>query len=196
MTSKTSYRMPTVTFDSNCDVSMDIAKRLQSGKTWKELKADMLEEGLMPQKTLTGRKRVLDEIHYRLQHLHPEEMELLSNTELSTERLLIHLASCRAYPFLREFVIQVLREKVLVLDLTLEVYEFERFWEQEAQTRPEVERLSSVSKNQIRRAIYRFLVEVGILESVKQPNIQTPWVSSEWVKFLKAKIKDGSSSSC
>ena len=146
MTSKTSYRMPTVTFAANCDVSMDIAKRLQSGKTWKELKADMLEEGLMPQKTLTGRKRVLDEIHYRLQHLHPEEMELLSNTELSTGRLLIHLASCRAYPFLREFVIQVLREKVLVLDLTLEVYEFERFWEQEAQTRPEVERLSSVSK--------------------------------------------------
>jgi len=189
MARDSSYRMPTVTFAANCDVSMDIAKRLQSGKTWKELKADMLEEGLMSQKTLTGRKRVLDEIHYRLQHLHPEEMELLSNTELSTGRLLIHLASCRAYPFLREFVIQVLREKVLVLDLTLQVYEFERFWEQEAQTRPEVERLSSVSKNQIRRAIYRFLIEVGILESVKQPNIQTPWVSSELGEIFKGKDK-------
>ena len=180
-----SYRMPTVTFAANSDVCMDIAKRLQTGKTWKELKADILQEGLMPQKTLSGRKRVLEEIHYRLQHLNSVEMELLSNTELSTGRLLIHLASCRAYPFLREFVIQVLREKVLVLDLTLQVFEFERFWEQEAQLHPEVDRLGIVSKNQIRRAIYRFLVELGILESVKQPNLQTPWVSKELGEILK-----------
>jgi len=185
MARDSSYRMPTVTFAAMSDVSMDIAKRLQAGTSWKELKEEILQEGLMPQKSLSGRKRVLNEIHYRLQHLHPEEMELLSNTELSTGRLLIHLAACRAYPFLMELMIQVLREKILVHDLILQVYEFERFWEQEAQTHPEVDRLGIVSKNQIRRAVYRFLVEVGILESVKQPNLQTPWVSKELGEILK-----------
>ena len=185
MARDSSYRMPTVTFAAMSDVSMDIAKRLQAGTSWKELKEEILQEGLMPQKSLSGRKRVLNEIHYRLQHLHPEEMELLSNTELSTGRLLIHLAACRAYPFLMELMIQVLREKILVHDLILQVYEFELFWEQEAQTHPEVDRLGTKSKDEIRRAIYRFLVEVRILESVKNPQLQTPWVSSELAAILK-----------
>ena len=182
--SKKSYRMPTVTLAAMTDISTCIAKRFLALRDWKALLVIMLEDKLLPQKTLTGQKRVFAEIRFRLEHLNEEEMDLLANSELLTQRLIIHLAACRAYQFLHIFIVQVLREKMQVYDFSLNIFDFQRFWDEEATLHPEVERLGDVSQQQIRRAVFRFLAETGLTDSNKEPKLQTPWVSHELVRVI------------
>ena len=176
---KSTYRMPTVTFAAMTDVSVKIAKLYLELHDWKALQIIMLEERKLPQKTLAGQKRVFAEIRFQLEHLSEEEMLLLSQSELVTQRLLIHLAACKAYRFLHNFIVSVLREKMLVYADTLNNFDFHRFWDEESLLHPEVARLGEVSQQQIRRAVFRFLAEIGLTDSNKEPKIQTPWVSHE-----------------
>ena len=179
--------MPTVTFAAMTDVSVKIAKLYLELQDWKAVQVIMLEERALPQKTLSGQKRVIAEIRFQLEHLSEEEMLLLSQSELVTQRLLIHLAACKAYKFLHNFIVSVLREKMLVYDDTLNNFDFYRFWDEESLLHPEVSRLGEVSQQQIRRAIFRFLAEIGRTDSNKEPKIQTPWVSHEFGKVLGRK---------
>ena len=176
---KSTYRMPTVTFAAMTDVSVNIAKLYLELHDWKASQIIMLEDRKLPQKTLAGQKRVFAEIRFQLEHLSEEEMLLLSQSELVTQRLLIHLAACKAYKFLHNFIVSVLREKMLVYDDTLNNFDFYRFWDEESLLHPEVSRLGEVSQQQIRRAVFRFLAEIGLTDSNKEPKIQTPWVSHE-----------------
>ena len=171
--------MPTVTFAAMTNVSVKIAKLCIELQDWKAVQVIMLEERALPQKTLSGQKRVFAEIRFQLEHLSEEEMLLLSQSELVTQRLLIHLAACKAYKFLHNFIVSVLREKMLVYDNTLNNFDFHRFWDEESLLNPEVSRLGEVSQQQIRRAVFRFLAEIGLTDSNKEPKIQTPWVSHE-----------------
>ena len=176
--------MPTVTFAAMTDVSVKIAKLYLELQDWKALQIIMLEERKLPQKTLAGQKRVIAEIRFQLEHLSEEEMLLLSQSELVTQRLLIHLAACKAYRFLHNFTVSVLREKMLVYDDILNNFDFNRFWDEESLRHPEVARLGEVSQQQIRRAVFRFLAEIGLIDSNKEPRIQTPWVSHELGKII------------
>ena len=184
---KSTYRMPTVTFAAMTDVSAKIAKLYLELQDWKALQIIMLEERKLPQKTLAGQKRVFAEIRFQLEHLSEEEMLLLSQSELVTQRLLIHLAACKAYRFLHNFIVSVLREKMLVYDNILNNFDFHRFWDEESLLHPEVARLGEVSQQQIRRAVFRFLAEIGLTDSNKEPRIQTPWVSHELGKIIGKK---------
>lgn len=176
--------MPTVTLAAMTDVSAEMARGFLACGDWMVLQRRILEEGRLPQKSLSGRSRAFAEIRYRLRQLSEEQLGLLGVTELVTQRLLIHLAACRAYPFLHEFTVQVLREKAQVRDFVLNVFDFERFWEQQALTRPQVARLGEVSRKQIRRAVFRFLAEVGLTSSSRVPRIQAPWVSPELARAV------------
>ena len=173
------YRMPTVTFAAMTNVAVDITKLYLELQDWKTLQIILLEERKLPQKTLAGQKRVFAEIRFQLEHLSEEEMILLSQSELVSQRLLIHLAACKAYRFLRNFIVGVLREKMLVYDNFLNHFDFHKFWDEESLLHPEVARLGEVSQQQIRRAVFRYLAEIGITDSIKEPKIQTPWVSHE-----------------
>jgi len=181
---KSTYRMPTVTFAAMTNVSVKIAKLCIELQDWKAVQVIMLEERALPQKTLSGQKRVFAEIKFQLEHLSGEEMLLLSQSELVTQRLLIHLAACKAYRFLQNFIVRVLREKMLVYDDSLNNFDFHKFWEEESLLHPEVARLGDVSQQQIRRAVFRFLAEIGLTDSNKEPRIQTPWVSHELGKII------------
>ena len=137
MKSKTSYRMPTVTLPTamfQWTSQTSTKQYLEGAKGWYAWRR--------PFENTYWTERALDELKYRLQHLHPEEMELLSGVH---RKALIHLASCRTYPFLRKWI-QV-PWKVLFLTWLYKVYELNV-----SGNRTQLVlklKLSSVSKNQI-----------------------------------------------
>ena len=56
--------MPTVTFAAMTNVSVKIAKLCIELQDWKAVQVIMLEERALPQKTLSGQKRVFAERNY------------------------------------------------------------------------------------------------------------------------------------
>jgi hypothetical protein len=59
----------------------------------------------------TGKKRLID-INKRLKHFSKEELDLFLNGNLTTQKKLAFLAVCKAHTFIRDFVVEVLREKI------------------------------------------------------------------------------------
>ena len=66
-------------------------------------------------KYATGRK-MFSEFNKRLSYLTPSQVELLLNSDLVTQKQLTLVSVCKSYSFIREFIVEVVREKVLVYD--------------------------------------------------------------------------------
>ena len=167
MVNQLQYRPPSVTLATLPIESKLMAVLWMRFKDWKMVQQEALEHHHFPQKSLKGQKRVMDEVRFRLQHLRPVEIELMVELENMEEiRLLVHLAACRAYPLLLSFSRQVLREKLMVFDEEVQDADFHNHWEEQAVLHDSLYRLGETSRSQIRRAVYRFLAEVGVLIGV------------------------------
>ena len=82
-------------------------------------------------KSSTG-KRMLIEYNKRLQVLSKDEKRILINGDLTSQKQVAFLSVCRVHAFIRDFVIEVVREKVLIFDYELrdgEYFSFFRFQE-------------------------------------------------------------------
>lgn len=158
------YRPPSVTLATQPTESKRLAELWLQLKDWKAVGQAAMEEQRFPQKSFAGKQRAIAEVGFRLQHLSATELELLVEQENPEDlRLLLHLAACRAYPFLFSFSRQVLREKLMVYDYEVQDSDFRSHWEENAVHHDSLDRLGETSRIQIRRAIYRFLAEVRVL---------------------------------
>src|SRR4051812_9529284 len=66
-------------------------------------------------KSKTGRK-MLSEFNKRISKLTADELRILVDADLSSQKQMAFLAVCKTYGMIRDFVIEVLREKMLVFD--------------------------------------------------------------------------------
>jgi len=182
---KNPYRMPSVTLGVMPEESRRIAEIYLTQHNWNDCRSIYLNDDVMTQKTLAGRKRVFSEIKYRLQQFSEDELLAFKSADLNDQKLLIYLAACRGYPFLKDWVLEVLREKFISGDHLLRDYEFEQFWDQKSSIYPQVQNLGESSKSGIRKAVFRFLAEVEIFRSSKDLVIQAPRISHLLVRLLK-----------
>ena len=66
-------------------------------------------------KSSTG-KRMFSEFKKRLAFLTPKQIEILLESSLVTQKQIALVSICKSYGFIRDFVIEVLREKLLLYD--------------------------------------------------------------------------------
>ena len=71
--------------------------------------------------------REFREIRLRLEKLLPEQTDILINGDLESQKHIAFLAVCKHYSFIRDFTIEVLRDKALVFDYTINESDFNSF---------------------------------------------------------------------
>lgn len=145
-------------------------------------------------KSKTG-KTVYREVSKRLAFLNPHQMELLVNGSLDVQKQLAFYAACRSHLFIRDFVVEVLREKYLVFDYQVTEGDYLSFVRRKQDLHPEIESLSETSLKKIRQVTFKILEQAGIINSVKakeiQPQLLEPALvnviameSREWLKIF------------
>ena len=74
-----------------------------------------INEGLLEFKSDKGttNKRMVSEFKKRIDNLTVNQQELLLNSNFSNQKQLAFLSACKTYSLLRDFVIEVVREKYL-----------------------------------------------------------------------------------
>ncbi len=108
------------------------------------------------------------ELAERLRSLTSAEKDLLVGNDLTSRRQIAFLGVCKHYLFIREFVLEVLREKMLVYDYQLSESDYLSF-ERKKET---LDLLADSTRHKIKQVVFKILEQAGIIDNVKSLKIQ------------------------
>jgi hypothetical protein len=134
-------------------------------------------------KSSTG-KRMLAEFNKRLNFLSETEKNLLIKADLTTQKQLAFLSVCKTHAFIRDFVVDVLREKVLVFDYEITEGEYITFFRRKSDVHPEMDDLTDITQNKVRQVTFKILEQAGMIDNIKTKNIQPQLLDSQLIKAI------------
>ncbi|MCC6613394.1 MAG: DUF1819 family protein [Anaerolineae bacterium] len=79
-------------------------------KDWRLVRSDVIERNILQQRTTTSSKKLFQELSSRLRHLSDAEINYLAECPESEKSIMLWVANCRRYRFIRDFTIEVLWE--------------------------------------------------------------------------------------
>ena len=181
------YKMSFSTGGLFLNESIAVARLHCSGASWDDTIERALAEGTVSLPKTASQKRTLREIVNRISTLTGDELSLLIETDDRTEQqALLWLAVCRAYRFVGEFAIQVLRDRHLSYRLDLPLETFDMFWDEKAEWHRELGEMSNSTRLKLRQVLFRMMREAEILST--DGTIQTAYLTSR-VKSLIAQTR-------
>ncbi|WP_271393760.1 DUF1819 family protein [Aequorivita sinensis] len=134
-------------------------------------------------KTSSG-KRFLIEINKRLDSLNEQQIDILVNGDFYEQKQIAFLAMCKVYGFVRDFVIEVCREKVLLFDYALTEGEYLSFFRNKIEIHPKMQNFTETTNEKIRQVLFRTLVEAGIIDNTKNKEIQPQLLDSKLMRVI------------
>ena len=133
--------------------------------------------------TSTG-KKVLFDLKKRIEHLDLEIIQLFINSDYQTQKNIAYISICKAYGFIRDFVIEVLREKFLVFDYNITEGDFITFYRRKSELHSEMENLTVDTQYKIKQITFKILEQSGIIDSVKTKNIQPQLLNNKLISTI------------
>lgn len=144
----------------------------------------LVADSLNKEKAKTN-KREFAELKIRIATLSNEEIQLLVESDLSTQKLIAYLACCRAYSYIRDFVAEVILEKVSIFDLQITDRDYNSFFSKKCVDHDELEILADTTKAKIKQVVFKVLEQAGMIDNVKTRNIIRPIVDVRFENILK-----------
>lgn len=111
------------------------------------------------------------EIKLRIDSLTGDQLEILANGDMVSQRQIALLSICKAYSYIRDFVVEVVREKAIVFDYQLTEGEYVSFFRRKSQAHPELENLTENTAKKVRQVTFKFLEQTGLIDNVKSRKI-------------------------
>jgi len=130
---------------------------------WKKVIDSVQTQNMLSSVKQSSTIRVLREVRQRLELLKTEEIDLLLDGTVPEQKCMLWLAICKRYKFIFEFAVEVLREKVRLMDLRLTPEDYENFFHRKASWFEELDNLSDSTKTKVRTVLFRMLRELGFL---------------------------------
>lgn len=179
------YKMSFSTGGLFLNESLEVARLHIVGEPWEDTILRAIEEGTTSLPKSASNRRSLREISNRLLTLTNEERAyLLDEADRSEQQALLWIATCRAYRFIREFVVEVVRERYLSYQLDLPLESFDILFEAKAEWDEGLAGLSRSTRLKLRQIMFRMMREAGIIS--EDDRIQTAIISTR----LKTMIED------
>lgn len=134
-------------------------------------------------KSATG-KRIYREVSKRLSYLNRQQLELLVMGSLDVQKQLTYFAACRTYLFIRDFAVEVLREKYLIFDYTITDGDYLSFLRRKQDLHPEIENLTETTIKKIKQVTFKILEQAGIINNLKEKEIQPQLLEPKVLKVI------------
>jgi len=82
------------------------------------------------------------------------------------------LSACKSYSLLRDFVIEVVREKFLIMDFILTDTDYLSFIRRKEVDHDELAELTDQTQGKVKQVIFKILEQAGIIDNIKNKEIQ------------------------
>ncbi|MCW9705234.1 DUF1819 family protein [Fodinibius salsisoli] len=139
---------------------------------------DELDDKTMGREKLETNRRQFRELKHRIKNLTLHQIEILATGNIEEQKQITHLALCKTYGIYKDFVTEVIAEKVQVFDYSLTDLDYNTFISSKKIDHPELEDSAPTTQKKVKQVIFRMLKQVGLLNSVSEAVIQTPMLHS------------------
>ncbi|MDZ5446081.1 DUF1819 family protein [Micromonospora sp. 4G57] len=132
-------------------------------RDWSKVRAVIQGDNLLQARTVASGRRFAREVVQRLAMLTGDEIELLVDATATERAHLLWAAACRRYSLIGEFAEDVVRERFLLLTVTLSYEDFDSFVRGKALWHGELVELRESTLRKLRANLFRMLHEAGLL---------------------------------
>jgi len=129
-------------------------------------------------------KREFSEIKKRLSLLTPGQIQLMIQGSYEDAKSMILLSLVKTYPFLYDFIVEVLLNKYLLFDRTLLDSDYKRFVDSKSFQHAELERITEIMSKKVKRVVFKLLEQVGLITNIKNGILLKPFLSSQVVRVI------------
>lgn len=129
-------------------------------------------------------KREFHELIKRYKQLTENQKTLIAQVDVIGQRQIALIGICKAYPFIQDFIVEVVREKYLSLDFLLTDGDYQTFINRKAQLHPELEGFSDSTEKKARQVVWRILEQAGLINNTKDRHILPQFVDRKVVNAL------------
>jgi len=129
-------------------------------------------------------KREFSEIKKRLSLLNSDQIQLMIQGSYEDVKSMILLSLVKAYPFLYDFIVEVLLNKYLLFDRTLLDSDYKRFVDSKSFQHAELERMTEIMSKKVKRVVFKLLEQVGLITNIKNGILLKPFLSSQVVREI------------
>tara|TARA_R110000764_G_scaffold119039_2_gene206618 strand:+ start:8392 stop:8994 length:603 start_codon:yes stop_codon:yes gene_type:complete len=129
-------------------------------------------------KRSTG-KRMFEEMLKWSECLTSVQKQALLNGNFKTQNEIAFVAACKYYRFIRDFVLEVVREKYLVYDYEITLGDYLSFFRRKAEEHQEMYELSEITQNKVRQVTFKILEQAGLINNVRSKLIQPQMIEPE-----------------
>lgn len=172
------YRMSFTTGGLFLQESIEVARLHRDGEAWEDTARRALDQGATALPKSASKRRSLREITNRLRVLTDTERRfLLEGADRTDQKALLWIATCRAYRFVGEFAVEVVRERYLSYQMDLPRSSFDIALENKAEWNEGLASLSMSTRIKLRQVLFRIMHEAGILS--QDNRIQAAILSSQ-----------------
>lgn len=182
--SEPNYRMSFVVGGLYVNESVELAKLHADGESWENTLQTATRTGLASLPKIASRRRTLREIIIRISQLNSTEADyLVTQADRFEQQALLWVATCRAYRFVREFSVEVVRERYLSLKLDLPLETFDTFFAAKAEWDEGLNKITPSTRSKLRQILFRMLREAGIISEDRR--ILSPDISARLRRMLE-----------
>ena len=162
----TPYRMSFAVGGLQINDSVDIARSHSPAEAWETTLERVVDHGVGSLPKAASRRRSLREIIVRVSTLDAAELQFLAeDADRAEQQALLWVASCRAYRFVREFTLEVIRERALSLRLDLPLEAFDAFLASKAEWDDRLAAITPATRAKLRQILFRIMREAGVVSA-------------------------------
>lgn len=116
--------------------------------------------------------RQIRQLRNRLHKLTPDQISILINGDLNSQKQIAFLSVCKLYDFIRDFTIEVIRHKTIVYDYQIHESDYKTFINNKIPEHPELEALTENTANKTKQVLFHILDRSGIITKNRDIHIQ------------------------
>jgi len=136
-----------------------------------------------PAKKTTG-TREFKELIKRLEKLTPKQKNILITGDYTSQQQMAFLAVCKSYALVRDFTVEVLREKVGVYDYSLSETDYLTFYRRKQDSHPELDTLAESTQKKLRQVVFKILEQAGFINDLNNMTIQPQILGLEVIEAI------------
>lgn len=156
-----------------------IAEEYNKLKDWKDVEKSLLDNNLLNRVKQATFKREFSEIKKRLSLLTQDQLQLMIQGSLDDAKAMILLSLVKTYSFLRDFIVEVIRNKYLLFDTVVSEIDYIKFVNTKSLSHNELNAITEVTAKKVKQVIFKLLEQVGLITQAKNGSILKPILNSK-----------------
>lgn len=165
--------------------SKTLAILVEKGESKEEIKKKVLEDNIFQHKKIESSKRSFLPVWSRVEILNKDLLNLFINSDTNTSKLILLYAIMKTDRLVFEFINEVYKDKILLMQEVITNNDFDFFYEQKAMQSSILLKASDSTKAKLKQVVFKIMLDAGIIEkSGKDKKITKPYINDTLRKLI------------